>query len=58
MGPLSNKKRKVQEARNLIAALADLFPAAFTVYEQRRRPLKIGIHDDILAAAGGAIAEC
>ncbi len=39
-----------------IAILAKMFPACFAVFEQRRRPLKIGIHLDILAATGGAIA--
>jgi ProP effector len=43
-----------------ITVLADLFPACFTVFEQERRPLKIGIHLDVLAALDGAITpkEC
>jgi ProP effector len=38
-----------------IALLAETFPKCFSVYEGRRRPLKIGIHKDILAAADGAL---
>ena len=35
--------------------LAELYPNAFVVYEARRRPLKIGIRDDIAARVNGAI---
>jgi sRNA-binding protein len=38
-----------------IALLAETFPRCFSVYEGRRRPLKIGIHKDILAAVDGAL---
>jgi len=38
-----------------IALLAELYPKCFSVYEGRRRPLKIGIHKDILAAVDGAL---
>lgn len=38
-----------------IALLAKTWPACFVVYERRRRPLKLGIHHDILAALDGAI---
>jgi sRNA-binding protein len=44
-----------QQAVSLITALADLWPHCFALLEQRRRPLKNGIHADILAAAKGAI---
>jgi sRNA-binding protein len=40
-----------------IAFLAERFPRAFFVWEQRRRPLKTGIKDDILPALGGAVTE-
>jgi len=40
---------------DVIAILAEWFPRTFSVLEQRRQPLKIGIHIDILAATGGAI---
>jgi ProP effector len=32
-----------------IARLAELFPAAFSVYEGKRRPLKVGICNEIIA---------
>jgi ProP effector len=38
--------------RALIAILAAQFPKCFFVFEQRRRPLKVGIHSDILAMPG------
>jgi sRNA-binding protein len=38
-----------------IALLAEAFPKTFFMYERRRRPLKIGIHLDILAVMDGAI---
>jgi ProP effector len=38
-----------------IALLAETWPACFSVFEQRRRPLKIGIHSQIIAALDGAI---
>ena|ERR1700683_4114808 len=34
----------------MTAVLAERFPACFQVFERRRRPLKIGIHEDITAA--------
>jgi sRNA-binding protein len=38
-----------------LALLAETWPACFSVYEKRRRPLKIGIHNDILATLDGAV---
>ena len=35
--------------------LAERWPKTFSVYEARRRPLKVKIHSDILAALDGAI---
>jgi ProP effector len=35
--------------------LCELFPKAFVRHEARRRPLKIGIRDDLLAALDGAV---
>jgi len=43
-------------AKALIEKLADRFPACFAVYEKRRRPLKIGIHDDLVAALDGTVS--
>ena len=45
------------DARAVIARLAEQFPKAFSVYERRRRPLKLGIHLDIAAATAGAVTE-
>jgi ProP effector len=39
----------------LVAALADFWPRCFSVFEGRRRPLKIGVHHDITKIADGAI---
>jgi sRNA-binding protein len=44
-----------QAATAAITLLAETFPRCFSVYEGRRRPLKIGIHKDILAAVDGAL---
>jgi sRNA-binding protein len=44
-----------QAATAAIALLAETFPKCFSVYEGRRRPLKIGIHNDILGAVDGAL---
>jgi ProP effector len=38
-----------------IALLAERWPACFSVFEQRRRPMKLDIHRDILAALDGAV---
>jgi sRNA-binding protein len=38
-----------------IALFAETWPATFSVYERRRRPLALGIHHSILAALEGAI---
>lgn len=35
----------------IVERLAETWPAAFSVYEGRRRPLKIGVHVDILTGA-------
>jgi ProP effector len=43
------------DVRPIIAELAERFPNAFFLFEKRRRPLKIGIFDDILARLDGAI---
>jgi len=36
----------------LLTALAAAFPNAFSLHEGRRRPLKIGIHHDLLVLGG------
>lgn len=37
--------------------LAERWPSCFAIFEKHRRPLKIGIHNDILAALEGAVTE-
>lgn len=51
----STKQIKRTQARDVIDALASFWPHAFSVFERRRQPLKLGIHDDILSASKGAI---
>jgi ProP effector len=40
-----------------IALLAEAFPKAFSIFEQRRHPLKIGIRGDLLARLDGVLTE-
>jgi ProP effector len=47
--------QKTIDVNSIIARLAQQFPLAFAVPGRLRKPLKIGIHADILAATGGAI---
>jgi len=42
-------KRKHQAGDETISKLAQLYPRAFFVFHQRRRPLKVGIHNDLVA---------
>jgi ProP effector len=53
--PPATPKKPGQVARDLIGVLADFWPQAFSLYERRRRPLKLGIRQDIEIAAAGAI---
>ena len=52
---MTTTRKQRELAREVIAALADLFPAAFFVFEQRRKPLKLGIDQDLAVAAADAI---
>ena len=40
-----------------IMLLTEKWPSAFFMFEQRRRPLKVGIHIDVLAALDGLVTE-
>jgi sRNA-binding protein len=51
----TGKKVRDTTVAAVIALLAETFPQCFSVYEGRRRPLKIGIHKEILAAVNGAL---
>jgi ProP effector len=41
----------------VLILLAERWPRCFFIYERRRRPLKIGIHLDILATLDSAVTE-
>jgi ProP effector len=45
--------RKQQLAGAVLELLSEKFPACFQIFEQRRRPLKVGIHRDIIAVIDG-----
>lgn len=47
--------RKEQQAAGVIAALADLWPLTFFVFQHHRKPLKVGIDHDVFVAAKGAV---
>src|SRR5262249_42709867 len=50
--PVGARREAVAAA---IMLLAELFPRRFSIFEGRRRPLKLGIHLDLLTALDGAI---
>jgi ProP effector len=49
-------KQRLAAALDLIGVLAEMFPACFAINPRYRRPLKIGIHVDILAQLSDTIA--
>jgi ProP effector len=58
-----NRQRYVETQQLLIAELAELWPQCFVVYARRRKPLKVGIRDDLVAygyakEAVGAALRC
>jgi ProP effector len=52
---ITEKTKKAQAAAEIIGVLADLFPSAFVLYQWNRKPLKLGIRDDLRAACAGAV---
>jgi ProP effector len=44
-------------AEEIVELLERKFPACFAVYEKNRRPLKVGIFADLIAALAGEISE-
>jgi sRNA-binding protein len=46
-----------QDIDDIIALLAERWPECFAVLENRRRPLKVGIHKDIQAALGTTVSS-
>lgn len=55
--PSKAAARYDQNVAAVLQLLAEKWPLAFSIYEQRRRPLKIGIHRDIATALGGAVTS-
>ena len=51
------KRQDYLTACAVIELLAERFPKTFFVHEQRRRPLKVGIHLDLKATLDGALGE-
>ena len=51
-----SKASRRQAVAATIALLAERFPQAFVQYGAKRRPLKVGVHRDVVAALNGAIA--
>src|SRR5215469_13249267 len=49
-------QQRHQAALVLVGKLAERFPAAFAINPRHRRPLKLGIHVDILAQLSDTIA--
>jgi ProP effector len=54
-GPTTPRAPRDAAAIVAIALLAETWPQTFVVYEVRRKPLKLGIHNDIMAALDGAM---
>jgi sRNA-binding protein len=54
---MNERELRAARAFVVIELLARRWPAAFSIYEQRRKPLKLGIHLDIMAALDGAITK-
>lgn len=44
-------------AEAVIKLLAETFPQCFAVHQARRRPIKVGIHKEILAALGDKVTD-
>jgi|SRR5262245_7780452 len=53
--PPSTRQKRNQAVAAVIDLLAETFPKAFSVYQERRYPLKLGIHLDIETALDGAV---
>jgi sRNA-binding protein len=49
-------KMNPSDTTAVITLLAETWPATFSVYERRRRPLAVGIHEAITVVLGSAIA--
>lgn len=49
------KKRPDATVAAVIALLSARWPGAFSILEKKRRPIKVGIHVEILSALDGAV---
>jgi ProP effector len=49
-------KSRLTAAMATVTMLAESYPLAFVIEPRRRRPLKIGIRHDVIAALDGAVA--
>jgi sRNA-binding protein len=54
---VSSPKPGTRPAEKLIADFAARWPYCFSVYEKRRRPLAIGIHEQIISALDGVASR-
>jgi sRNA-binding protein len=50
-----NSERNIMNITSTIVALSEFFPQYFFAYEKGRKPLKVGIWNDVKAALGDAI---
>ena len=39
----------IETQQQLVSELSELWPQCFSVYERRRKPLKVGVRDDLVA---------
>ena len=51
------KSSRYGEVRAVLELLQERWPNCFSIYEPRRKPLKIGIHEEILKALAGVVAK-
>jgi sRNA-binding protein len=51
----TDRKCKAAEADVTIGLLAELYPKTFSVHEGKKRPLQLGISDELQAALDGAV---
>jgi ProP effector len=56
-GADDKRAAQIAAARAVIALLAERWPRCFFVYEKRRKPLKIGVHLDVMAALGDTVSR-
>lgn len=55
--PHTRNRRHDENVTAILDLLVEMYPKTFSTYEGRRRPLKIGIREDLNKALDGAITE-